>query len=476
MILPRFHLGRIAIFMLLSISLNGLFAQTPLYTSHWDTSADPDLTSGSAGAVSTATFDTTCSQVTIQVTDTATAPLPAFSAYIINPKDSMGADIADLSGNMRIYFRAKSRETVELSVLLRSGGGTSGERSDRVTFTVPGDTSNWSMYVFEFTAANLAGFDSTDLRDLWFYLDRGVNNFAGNEFYIDYLSIGEAPDPSANSSCSFLPPVEFPYIVHWADTADRVLSGTGAVQLSQTIDPVCSQLAVSVIDPVGDPLAAFRPLIINPADPLGNDIADLSGQMTFTVRIRSAEEILLGMLLRAGDGTMPFRTETIEQIVPGDLTKWTEVEFTFTGTNYAGFDSTDLRDLWLYFDRESPNFNGNEVYIDYVSIGSRPDTAQDSDCVQSVGMEDDLAITGMKLYPNPSQQRQSVQVAFLSETAASYRIEVYNMMGNLVRKIQTPSVVGEQAVTIDSNNLPSGMYLIQVVGANKKASLPWIIQ
>lgn len=645
--------------MLLAFSLNGLIAQSPLYVSHWDTSTDPALTSGSAGAVSTATFDTICSQVTIQVTDTAAAPLPAFSAYIINPRDSTGADVIDLSGNMSIHFRAKSREAVELGILLRSGGGTSGERTDRVEFVVPGDTANWSEYVFGFSASNLAGFDSTDLRDIWFYLDRGTDNFAGNEFvidyvsigaapdsatwstcgasnppiladgalytvhwsamtdstfsgssaasltqtidevcsqltievtdpvttplsafspiimvprdsmgnnindlsgklslharvrskaevslglilrsgdgtaafrtdlqeqiipadtinwtdvtfsidasvlggfdstdlrdiwlfldrgtdnfagnefYLDYLSIGEAPDPSANSSCSFLPPVEFPYVVHWADTSDRVLSGTGAVQLTQTIESSCSQLSVAVIDPVGDPLAAFRPLIINPADQFGNDITDLSGQMIFTVRIRSTEELLLGMLLRAGDGTMPFRTETIEKTVPGDLTKWTELEYTFTGADYGGFDSTDLRDLWLYFDRESPNFNGNEVYLDFVSIGSRPDTAQDSDCVQSVGINDELSISGLALYPNPSQENQSVQVDFLSETMAFYRIEVYSMMGNLVRKVETGAVVGEQSVTINGNELPSGMYMIQVIGANKKASLPWIIQ
>lgn len=657
--LPRFQLGRIAMFLVLSISLSGLSAQTPLYVSHWDTNSDPSLTSGSAGAVTTSTVDTICSQITMQVADTANAPLPAFSAYIINPKDAMGNDIADLSGNMRIYFRAKSREDVELSVLLRSGGGTSAERTDRVAFVVPGDTSNWSEYEFEFTPANLAGFDSTDLRDLWFYLDRGTSNFAGNEFvidyvsvgaapdsatwstcgtsnppmpvegpiytthwsaatdsiftgsaaasltqtidevcsqlklevtdptttplsafspiimvprdsmgnnivdlsgklsihlrarsksevslglilrsgdgtsafrtdlqeqiipadtinwtevtflvdtsvlggfdstdlrdvwffldrgtdnfagnefYLDYLSIGEAPDPSANSSCSFLPPVEFPYVVHWADTADRVLSGTGAVHLTQTIETACSQLAVSVIDPVGDPLPAFRPLIINPADQFGNDITDLSGQMTFTVRIRSAGELLVGMLLRAGDGTMPFRTETIEKTVPGDLTKWTELQYTFAGADYGGFDSTDLRDLWLYFDRESPNFNGNEVYLDFVSIGARPDTAQESDCVQSVGINDDLAISALNLYPNPSAENQSVQVDFLSETVASYRIEVYSMMGNLVRKVETGAVVGEQSVTIDGNELPSGMYMVQVTGANKKSSLPWIIQ
>ena len=50
-------------------------------------------------------------------------------------------------------------------------------------------------------ASNLGGFDSTDLRDVWIYLDRGTNNFAGNEVYFDYLSIGGIPDSALNSPC-----------------------------------------------------------------------------------------------------------------------------------------------------------------------------------------------------------------------------------------------------------------------------------
>jgi hypothetical protein len=639
---------------------NGLMAQNgnPLYVAHWARSSDPDLTAGSAGAASTATLDTLCSQVKIEVTDTANAPLPAFSAYIINPQDSSGAEITDLSGNLRIYVRAKSREPVRLAVLLRSGGGTSSERTNFVEFTVPGDTATWSSFVYEFDAtnlggfdsldlrdvwvyldrgdanfagnecyldyvaigaapdsatlstcgttqppaeiegplytlhwegqdsvftgssaaaltqtidsacsqlkvavtdpgtnplasfsplilfprdsngnnlvdlsgnlsihlrvrskeavslglllrsgdgsaafrttlqeqsipgdtlnwtevtflvdtSNLGGFDSTDLRDIWLFLDRGTDNFAGNAFYLDYLSLGEAPDSLDNSSCSFLPPVAFPYVVHWADTSDRVFSGSGAEQLTQVIDPDCSELAVSVADPVGDPLAAFRPLIVNPADPFGNEITDLSGQMRCYIRLRSAEELLVGMTLRAGDGTMPFRTEVVEKVVPADLTQWTELEFTFTGADYGGFDSTDLRDIWFYFDREVANFNGNELYVDYVSIGSKPDPALNSGCVQSVSLAQKPAIEGLTLYPNPSQAAAGAQLEFQAEGASAYQVAVFDMTGTKLWVAETGSSPGQQRLLIPSMNWAPGLYLVQVVGGGQKRAITWMIR
>jgi len=63
---------------------------------------------------------------------------------------------------------------VTIDVLFRSGGGTSSERTDRKNFTVPAGLDQWTEFTLTWEASDLAGFVSTDLRDMWFYLDRGT--------------------------------------------------------------------------------------------------------------------------------------------------------------------------------------------------------------------------------------------------------------------------------------------------------------
>ena len=344
------------------IILSSLSAQPLLYNTHWTSNTDPGLSSGTAGSVSTLTIDTICSQIGISITDTANAPLPAFNAYTLDPKDSLGNDITDLSDNMMIYARVRSLDSVRLAVLLRSGGGGSSERTDRVEVIVPGDTTNWHEFTFAFDASNLAGFDSLDFRDIWIYLDRGDDNFAGNAFYIDYVSIGGKPDSSTYSTCGNVPPPPPPvfepiYISHWETTnGPNFSSGTAGSVSTVTFDPACSQVLLSVTDTVNGPLPPFNAYFINPQDSTGNDITDLSGNLRLYARVRSLDTVRMAVLLRGGGGTSTERTDRIEVVVPGDTSNWHEYSFIFDSNNLGGFDSLDLRDIWIYLDRGVNNF------------------------------------------------------------------------------------------------------------------------
>lgn len=449
--------------------------QSIQYTNHWDQAADP-LFSGSGASTLEQSIDSICSQLSLSVIDPVNSPLGAFSPIIVNPLDSMGADIVDLSNSTEIHLRVRSKDTVMLGYIARSGDGSSAFRSDLQEIMIPGDTLNWTEVVFNLDSASIGGFDSTDLRDLWLYLDRGTDNFAGNEFYFDYFAIGERPDPAADSDCSSFPSFAFPYLLHWADTLEGVFTGSGAAQLTQTLDTLCSQVLVSVTDPVGDPHPAFRPLIINPLDEFGNDISDLSGQMRFYTRVRSKAPVSLAMILRAGGGSSGERSAIVEQMVPGDLTQWTELTYTFTGADYADFDSTDLRDFWFYLDRESPNFAGNEIYFDYVSIGSKPDVAGDSDCVETVSIENGLAATTLKLYPNPSDELESVSLDFESAQVATYELGVYDIRGRLVLTDVLQSKLGLTRYQLPKHNLQAGIYTIQLVGNGQSVFVKWIIK
>ncbi len=440
------------------------------YAVHFDSNNDP-LFSGSTAATLTQTIDSACSQLFLTVTDPVGTPWNGTSPIIVNPLDTAGNDLADLSGSMQFHFRVRSRDSVELALLLRSGDGSGTFRTSRISQTVPGDTLSWTELTYTFDASTLGGFDSTDLRDIWLFLDYGTDNFAGNGFWVDYVAIGEKPAASTHSSCSLLPPFDFPWVLHWADSTDGILGGSESVKYTQTIDTTCSQLGISVTDPVGDPHLAFRPIVINPRDNFGNDLADLSGQMTFYVRVRSKEAVELGMLLRAGDGGTSFRTEIVRQTVPAGLEQWTELVFTFTGADLGGFDSTDLRDFWFFLDRDVANFAGNEFYFDYVSIGSPPPSEDNSTCVLGVSNESPFALAGLQAFPNPMAAGQPLTLRFAAESSGDLQFSLLDLQGKRLFQGQQPYRSGSQEIDLKLPVLPNGLYLLRLTHAKGQQTL-----
>ncbi|MEM9984946.1 MAG: T9SS type A sorting domain-containing protein [Bacteroidota bacterium] len=443
------------------------------YVLHWADTLDRVFSAG--GEDLTQIIDTTCSQLALSVTDPTGDPLPAFRPLLINPTDESGDDITDLSGQLRFHVRVRSKDSVRLGFQLRSGDGSAPNRTDILQEVVPGDTMNWTEITFTVDSTNLGGFDSTDLRDVWFFLDRGDVNFAGDEFYFDYIAIGSPPDPADNSPCSFIPPFEFPYVLHWADTLDRIFTAGGGL-LNQVFDTTCSQLALSVKDSVGDPLPAFRPIVINPTDEFGNDITDFSGQLRFYARLRSKDSLRLGFLARSGDGSAPNRTTTQEIVVSGDLTAWTEVSFFIDSTSLGGFDSTDLRDFWFYLDRGEVNFAGDELYFDYVSVGAKPDPTTFSNCVETVGIEELPAEESLKIYPNPSYGQQAIQLAFTTQNASELYLRVYDGSGKLIHHEAIAARSGAQEQVIAPKDWAAGLYTIQLVGQSKVRAVKWVIR
>ena len=108
------------------------------------------------------------------------------------------------------------------------------------------------------------------------------------------------------------------YELHWADGGDPSFSGSGGGALTQTLDSACSMLGVSVTDTINAPLGSFSPLIINPQLPGGGgDLTDLSGNMSFHVRVRSRETVTMGFLLRSVDGS-----RSLESRVWKDCRRW----------------------------------------------------------------------------------------------------------------------------------------------------------
>jgi hypothetical protein len=355
----------------------------PLFTEQFDSSPQPSINTGnSAGSVTTFVQDPDCGILGLSITDPGANPLGANSPYLVRVRDDKGQRITNIDGRVKATFRVASAEALNLGVLFRSGGGSQAERTVIKTVTIPAGTTEWTDAVFEFSAGELAGFDATDLRDMWFYLERGTNNFRGNAFYIDHVTVGGEPETALNSDC----PPNLPdalSVETFTDSPQTKFSTASSAgsRATYTVDEDCGILRISVTDRADDPLPPFNAYVYAIRDADGRRVTDLTDNVNVSMRVASAEATNVDVLFRSGDGSTANRTVIKRVAVPAGLSSWTNISFAFTGSGLAGLDPTDIRDLWIYLDRGAENFPGNEFYIDQITVGGAPDPATYSDCI-----------------------------------------------------------------------------------------------
>jgi hypothetical protein len=394
----------------------------------------------------------------MRVTDPFNDPLPPFNAYQVNAVDSMGNAITDISGAVNVTMRVRSAEAITIDVLFRSGEGGSDERSDRKSVLIPSGLIDWTEFTINFEEGELGGFNPADLRDMWFYLDRGTENFAGNELYIDHIAIGTEPDSSRYTACSTEQGPQS-WQEHWASDNPVILGGSETENLTVNFTE-CEEVKLEVTDPVNSPYQAFRPIVINPQDENGVEITNITGNVQVVVRARSAAPLPLGVLLRSGDGSSDFRTATLTQEVAGTLDAFTTLVYNFEGNDLGGFIPDDFQDLWLFLDQENENFPGNELYIDYIVIGPQPDSTLNAPC----GLPDIVVQTSsaeiewqFEVLPNPVSNQ--FQVSWNSPGTVPVGLFLYDARGKLVLKQQAPPT-GRQS--LDISEQPNGIYFLHL--------------
>ncbi len=395
-----------------------------------------------------------CQTLSLAVIDPAGDPLPPFNAVQVNPVDSVGNLITDLTDRVSVTMRVRSASAINISVLFRSGDGTMENRTGRKAIDIPGSLDTWTEFTLAFGPDELAGFNPADTRDFWFYIDRGEENFAGNFLDIDHITIGGTPDTLQNSPCSLVSvPTNFSaQFIEAAETS--VLDGRESEKLSLSISD-CEEINVAVADPSGNPHRALRPIIILPREPNGTAITNIDGQVEVFIRARSAEDVPLGVLFRSGDGAAENRTATLTQIVTGDLNGWSNLTYTFAPDNLGGFDAEDLVDMWVYLDREHDNFPGNELYIDYIAIGRKPDFSENSPC----GLPDLMTNTReavwdseLSISPNPTSGEITISIPFQALPGGTANLRLLNSLGQ-----QLP--LPQAFITGGTTQLQLGKYL-----------------
>ncbi|OAV43613.1 T9SS type A sorting domain-containing protein [Lewinella sp. 4G2] len=420
-------------------------------------------TSNAAGRSATFDLDTDCGVLNLSVTDPVDNALPAFNAFQVNPTNENGERLTMIDGDLSVTMRVRSAEAVNVAILLRSGGGTPPERTDRLAVDIPAGLEDWTEFTVTFTAAELGGFDPMTFSDVWFYLDRGTPNFAGNFFSIDHIAIGEAPDPAQNTSCDFM--IRPTSYTAQFDNLDglTVFGGAEAERLTIGVTADCEEALVTVTDPVNAPLGAFRPLIITPTAEGGLPITSIEGLTQVFIRARSAEAFPISVLFRSGDGAIASRSAVLTETVQGDLTGWSNLVFDFTAEDLEGFDPTDLLDMWIYLDREQDNFPGNEIFFDYISIGTKPAAEDASPCGLpdlTVGTNEAAWAVGMSVYPNPVTDLLTVDVPALAGRNAGAQLELVDVTGRLQRLPAVQFNAGRAVLSL--SHLPRGVYFLRL--------------
>lgn len=443
--------------------LNGGGEEAPLFAEYFNGDSLTSINTNSAiGVLSTFSLDTLCQTLRISITDEVNNPGPPFNAYLVNPVDVAGNDIVDLTDKVNVTMRVRSAEAVHVDVLFRSGGGTSTERTQRKTVAVPGGLGEWTNFTIAFAGSELDGFNPADLRDMWFYLDRGEENFAGNAFFIDHIIIGGTADESQNSPCATEIGAQS-WLENWNTEASTVVGGAESAKLTLTTTE-CEELKITVVDPQGNPHQAFRPLVLNPLDDKGGEITNIDGNVQIIIRARSAGKVPIGVLFRSGDGSAEFRTATLTQSITANLDAWSTLMYTFSPEDLGSFNPEDLVDLWVYLDRENNNFDGNEIYFDYIAIGEQPDTSLYSPCglpELTVSADEPKFVSFFEVYPNPVKDQLQLKIDPDFSVEGEQQLRLYDLMGRVLLQRFIPRL--QSQLELDLSDLSTGVFYLQII-------------
>jgi len=139
----------------------------------------------------------------------------------------------------------------------------------------------------------------------------------------------------------------------------------------------------------------------------------------------------------------------------------------------AGFDGTpvyEVRQSWRTWDEG--NARPGEIYIGTFGRGIWSTAAY-------LGIGDNSSIDGgnfktkLKTYPNPTTDNTTL--SFNLKENSNVTVQVYSITGRLVKTITEKNVsAGSQLLTIDSNDLPNGTYIVKLNAGKQNDTVKFI--
>jgi hypothetical protein len=146
--------------------------------------------------------------------------------------------------------------------------------------------------------------------------------------------------------------------------------------------------------------------------------------------------------------------------IPSTDEDWTTVHMTNVTSNYF------VGDFRFKFEFESDN--GNNFYLDDINL------YQGAPSDEIILGLNDLEISNMALYPNPTDGE--INVEFYLNAASTTQLTILDLTGKQLNSYSVNASTGKNVAFIDVNELSSGVYLlnINVDGINRQ--LRFVIQ
>lgn len=198
-----------------------------------------------------------------------------------------------------------------------------------------------------------------------------------------------------------------------------------------------------------------------------HDSLDLSGK-----RFTSAgqDDVLLGKLDAQGSLKWSRSVGTVDQEEVSQVSYSSGLFF--YGGQFSG--ATKLRPMGeVWYDNRTPH--NERVYISFVIDSTFvPDTTTQVPNTEAVYIPMDkaqqlaplqvrtpqLETPEVQVYPNPF--RNEVTIEFMLNSAANYTLRLIDNLGGTLKSIPLSGQVGYNAQTLQTNNLPAGMYFLQL--------------
>jgi hypothetical protein len=159
------------------------------------------------------------------------------------------------------------------------------------------------------------------------------------------------------------------------------------------------------------------------------------------------------------------------------------IQITGTTNDAAGqYKLRVLMNAWVVGIGMVPNVSADSAGLSYyvrvqdalgncpaVNTGAAGNTAS---C--GVGIKEiTQTIKGISVQPNPVNSSASVK--FVSENSGSYTVQIIDVIGKVVNSFNTEVVEGNNSVTIETNNVPAGIYFVNITDGKVSATQKFVI-
>lgn len=155
---------------------------------------------------------------------------------------------------------------------------------------------------------------------------------------------------------------------------------------------------------------------------------------------------------------------------PSSQADWTTVHIEMTATTPTGvpYDTFFVDNFRYKFEFEGNN--GNNIFIDDINIYAGPP----SDNVVTSGIEELGMLSGLNLFPNPTENE--LNLSFNIEENQAVEITFLDLTGKVVKTTRVNAAIGSNQVHMNTSELSSGVYFLHVKTGSAQKALQFIKQ